>query len=54
MTPEILKELETADGTGRLVAGPPTKVERIAFNFSDPNQEIDGERSSLRTLPSRS
>lgn len=46
--PKLLKELETAGGTGRLVAGPPSNIEQIAFNFSDPNQEIDGERSSLR------
>lgn len=43
----FLKELETSGGKGRLVAGPPTEVEQIVFNFSDPNKEIDGERSSL-------
>jgi peptide/nickel transport system substrate-binding protein len=46
--PAILRELESAGGTGKLVAGMPTYVERIVFNFSDPKREIDGERSSLR------
>ena len=47
--PESLLPMETATGTGKLVAGLPTNVERIAFNFSDPNHEVDGERSSLQT-----
>jgi peptide/nickel transport system substrate-binding protein len=46
---KILKELETADGSGRLIAGPPIGIEQIVFNFSDPNKEVDGERSSLNT-----
>jgi peptide/nickel transport system substrate-binding protein len=43
----FLKELEMSGGKGRLVAGPPTEVEQIMFNFSDPNKELDGERSNL-------
>jgi len=48
MKPEVLREMESAGGKGSLIAGLPTDVERIVFNFSDPNREIDGERSSLR------
>ena len=44
---EFLRELETTGGKGRLVAGPPTEVEQIVLNFSDPNKELDGERSNL-------
>lgn len=44
----FLKELEQTGGKGRLVAGPPTELEQIVFNFSDPNKELDGERSNLR------
>jgi peptide/nickel transport system substrate-binding protein len=47
--PEILQEIESAGGKGRVYARPPTAVEYISFNFSDPNQEIDGERSSLQS-----
>jgi peptide/nickel transport system substrate-binding protein len=45
--PEFLLEMESAGDTGRLIATQQTSVERIAFNFSDPNTEVDGERSSL-------
>jgi peptide/nickel transport system substrate-binding protein len=43
----FLKELAMSGGKGRLVAGPPTELEQIVFNFSDPNTEVDGERSNL-------
>ena len=49
MKPEVLQEMESAGGNGQLVAGLPTYVERIEFNFSDPNREVEGERSSLST-----
>jgi peptide/nickel transport system substrate-binding protein len=44
---KFLRELETTGAKGRLAAGPPTEVEQIVFNFSDPNRVIDGERSNL-------
>ena len=43
----FLKELALSGGKGRLIAGPPTELEHIVFNFSDPNKELDGERSNL-------
>jgi len=46
--PQILKQLEESGGKGTVIAAPPTNVERINFNFSDPNTEVDGERSSLQ------
>jgi peptide/nickel transport system substrate-binding protein len=46
--PEMLTRLEQA-GVGRHVTVPGTTVQRIAFNFSDPNREVDGQRSEWRT-----
>jgi peptide/nickel transport system substrate-binding protein len=46
--PQILKQLEESGGKGTLVVSPPSSLERINFNFSDPNKEVDGERSSLQ------
>ncbi|MCC6675406.1 MAG: peptide ABC transporter substrate-binding protein [Thermomicrobiales bacterium] len=46
--PQILKQLEESGGKGTLITSPPASVERINFNFSDPNKEVDGERSSLK------
>lgn len=46
--PQILKQLEESGGKGTIITSPPTNVERINFNFSDPNTEVDGERSSLQ------
>jgi peptide/nickel transport system substrate-binding protein len=46
--PQILKQLEESGGKGRVITSPPTNVERINFNFTDPNTEVDGERSSLQ------
>jgi peptide/nickel transport system substrate-binding protein len=48
MKPSVLREMESAGGKGKLAGGLPTDVERILFNFSDPNREVDGERSSLQ------
>jgi peptide/nickel transport system substrate-binding protein len=45
--PELLLEMASASSTGKLIAAVQTYVERIVFNFSDPNTEVDGERSSL-------
>ncbi len=48
VNPSILQDMVDEGGKGQLVGALPINVERIEFNFSDPNQEIDGERSSLR------
>jgi len=42
--PDILRELEQG-GAGRLVVAPGNSVERLQLNFSDPNTEVDGQRS---------
>ncbi len=44
----ILDQLE-ANGIGRVLPKPGPDVERILFNFSDPNQEVDGERAHKDT-----
>ena len=44
---QLLRELEAA-GKGVVGSIGNTAVEHIAFNFSDPKVEIDGERSSLQ------
>ncbi len=46
--PQILKQLEESGGKGTLIVSPPSSLERVNFNFSDPNKEVDGERSSLK------
>jgi peptide/nickel transport system substrate-binding protein len=48
VAPEILDELQI-DGAGDLVVEPGTAVEWIALNFSDPNTEVDGQRSQWQT-----
>ena len=45
--PQILKQLEESGGKGTLVVSPQARVERINFNFSDPNKEVDGQRSNV-------
>jgi len=45
---EILLRLEKG-GKGRVVITPGGGIEHIQLNFTDPNTEIDGERSSLKT-----
>ena len=47
---DILSQLEESGGKGKVYTTPPTNTERIMYNFSDPNVEVDGERSSL-TVP---
>jgi len=46
--PQILAQLAEG-GKGQLVVVPGVNVERIDINFSDPNAEVDGERSHLGT-----
>jgi peptide/nickel transport system substrate-binding protein len=44
--PPVLERM-AAGGTGTLLPIPGSLVERILVNFSDPNVEVDGERSHL-------
>ncbi|MCO5221794.1 MAG: peptide ABC transporter substrate-binding protein [Thermomicrobiales bacterium] len=46
--PEILRQLEESGGKGTVITSPPSSLERVNINFSDPNKEVDGERSSLQ------
>ncbi len=46
--PEILDELAQG-GTGTLVVAPGNSIERININFSDPNKEVNGQRSEMNT-----
>lgn len=47
--PEILQSMLTEDGAGDLQVEPGTSLERIHFNFTDPNTEVDGQRSEMNT-----
>lgn len=51
LEPDILEEMESEDSPGEILAIPgiSVTVERINFNFSDPNQEVDGQRSEMNT-----
>jgi peptide/nickel transport system substrate-binding protein len=42
--PQILRDLE-ANGIGKVSVSPPSNVERLLINFSDPNDESMGEKS---------
>jgi peptide/nickel transport system substrate-binding protein len=46
--PEVLKNMSAA-GKGDLVIIPGTAVEFLTLNFSDPNKEVDGQRSQWQT-----
>jgi peptide/nickel transport system substrate-binding protein len=46
--PAVLAELEKG-GRGKLDVSRGTSVERIEINFSDPNKEVDGQRSEMNT-----
>ena len=47
--PEILASLISDDGPGEVGVRPTVNVERIDINFSDPNTEVDGQRSEKNT-----
>jgi peptide/nickel transport system substrate-binding protein len=47
--PQLLDSLVADDGPGVLVDYPGVSVERINLNFSDPNKEVDGQRSEMNT-----
>lgn len=47
--PELLREMEGDDTPGVLVTYGGLTIERLNFNFSDPNTEVDGQRSEMNT-----
>jgi len=47
--PDILEGMVSDDNPGHLLVALGTNVERIDFNFSDPNAEVDGQRSEMNT-----
>ncbi|MBA2468636.1 MAG: peptide ABC transporter substrate-binding protein, partial [Chloroflexia bacterium] len=47
--PDVLESFVSEDGPGVLNSPTGTSVERIHFNFSDPNQEVNGQRSEMNT-----
>lgn len=46
--PQLLRQMEQG-GQGRLIVWPGVYAERLHLNFSDPNTEVDGERSHFGT-----
>jgi peptide/nickel transport system substrate-binding protein len=46
--PAILREMEQA-GKGKIYGSPGTVIEKIQINFSDPNTEVDGQKSDKDT-----
>ncbi len=47
---EILDDMSASAETGELLVIPGNSVERILINLSDPNTEVDGQRSALGTV----
>lgn len=47
--PKLLKQMQDQGGKGTVQTTSPSSVERLLFNFSDPNQEVDGQRSEINT-----
>jgi peptide/nickel transport system substrate-binding protein len=47
--PDVLGSLVSDDGPGAIGVRPTVNVERIDINQSDPNQEVDGQRSEKNT-----
>lgn len=47
--PEILQSLESDDSPGKFVVYHSVGAERLHLNFSDPNTEVDGQRSEVNT-----
>lgn len=47
--PDVLEGMMADDNPGVLMPYPGVAVERINFNFSDPNTEVDGQRSEMNT-----
>jgi peptide/nickel transport system substrate-binding protein len=46
---DVLKKMEKEGGVGRVVYSPGSSTEHIQLNYTDPNVEVDGEKSSLKT-----
>jgi len=46
---KILDQMQADGGKGKVVTIPGTSVERVLINFSDPNKEVNGERSEMNT-----
>jgi peptide/nickel transport system substrate-binding protein len=47
--PDVLASMATDDSPGIAMPYPGVTVERINMNFSDPNKEVDGQRSEKNT-----
>jgi peptide/nickel transport system substrate-binding protein len=47
--PDVLEPMTGDDAPGALLPTKGVGVERISFNFSDPNTEVDGQRSEVNT-----
>lgn len=47
--PEVLTSMLADENPGELVVEPGTSLERIHFNFTDPNTEVDGQYSEMNT-----
>lgn len=47
--PDLLAGMESPDNPGELVVYGGLTIERMNFNFSDPNTEVDGQRSEMNT-----
>ena len=47
--PDVLAAMESNDNPGMLMPYAGVQVERVNFNFSDPNTEVDGQRSEMNT-----
>ncbi|MCA9833914.1 MAG: peptide ABC transporter substrate-binding protein [Thermomicrobiales bacterium] len=47
--PDLLRDMENPDNPGELVTYGGLTIERMNLNFSDPNTEVDGQRSEMNT-----
>ena len=47
--PNILTDMLGDNAPGQLAPYPGINIERFNFNFSDPNKEVDGQRSEMHT-----
>lgn len=47
--PDVIASMLSDDGPGVMTEAPGVNVERIVINFSDPNTEVDGQKSEMNT-----
>lgn len=47
--PDVIASMVGDDAPGQFVVSPGTNLERIHINYSDPNKEVDGQRSEMNT-----